>query len=231
MSNVDQAEIQKFEALAHRWWDPEGDFKPLHDINPVRLNFIAERAPLEDTNAVDVGCGGGILAESMAAAGARVTGMDMAGSPLSVARLHAMETGVQVEYLESTAEALAAERPGQYQVVTCLEMLEHVPDINSTIAACAELAAPGAQLFFSTINRNPKAWALAIVGAEYVLGLLPRGTHEYAKFIKPHELAAAVRSAGLEVVEITGMTYNPFTRNVSLGSDVDVNYLLHARKP
>jgi 2-polyprenyl-6-hydroxyphenyl methylase/3-demethylubiquinone-9 3-methyltransferase len=231
MSNVDQAEIQKFEALAHRWWDPEGDFKPLHDINPSRLAFIAERADLPNTRAVDVGCGGGILAESMAEAGALVTGMDMAGSPLSVARLHAMEAGVQVEYLESTAEALAAERPGQYQVVTCLEMLEHVPDIGSTIAACAELAAPGAQLFFSTINRNPKAWALAVVGAEYVLGLLPRGTHDYAKFIKPHELAAAVREAGLEVVEITGMTYNPFTRNVRLGNDVGVNYLLHARKP
>jgi len=231
MSNVDQAEIQKFEALAHRWWDPEGDFKPLHDINPSRLAFIAERADLPNARAVDVGCGGGILAESMAEAGALVTGMDMAGSPLSVARLHAMEAGVQVEYLESTAEALAAERPGQYQVVTCLEMLEHVPDIGSTIAACAELAAPGAQLFFSTINRNPKAWALAVVGAEYVLGLLPRGTHDYAKFIKPHELAAAVREAGLEVVEITGMTYNPFTRNVRLGNDVGVNYLLHARKP
>ena len=231
MSNVDQAEIQKFEALAHRWWDPEGDFKPLHDINPIRLAFIAERVDLKDTKAVDVGCGGGILAESMAAAGALVTGMDMAGSPLSVARLHAMEAGVQVEYLESTAEALARERPGQYQLVTCLEMLEHVPDIGSTITACAELAAPGGQLFFSTINRNPKAWALAVVGAEYVLGLLPRGTHDYAKFIKPHELAAAVREAGLEVVEITGMIYNPFTRNVRLGSDVGVNYLLHARKP
>lgn len=230
MSNVDQAEIQKFEALAHRWWDPEGDFKPLHDINPCRLEFIAERADLPNCNAVDVGCGGGILAEAMAASGARVTGMDMAGSPLSVARLHAMESGVQVEYLESTAEDLAAERPGQYQVVTCLEMLEHVPDINSTIAACAELAAPGGELFFSTINRNPKSWALAVVGAEYILGLLPRGTHEYAKFIKPHELAAAVREAGLEVVEIIGMTYNPFTRNAKLGPDVDVNYLLHARK-
>jgi 2-polyprenyl-6-hydroxyphenyl methylase/3-demethylubiquinone-9 3-methyltransferase len=231
MSNVDQAEIQKFEALAHRWWDPEGDFKPLHDINPARLDFIAERAPLENTRVVDVGCGGGILAEAMARAGARVTGMDMAGSPLSVARLHALESGVEVEYLESTAEALADTRPGQYQIVTCLEMLEHVPDIHSTIAACAALAAPGAELFFSTINRNPKAWALAVVGAEYVLGLLPRGTHDYAKFIKPHELAAAVRAAGLEVVEITGMSYNPFTRKTSLGRDLDVNYLLHARKP
>lgn len=231
MSNVDQAEIRKFEALAHRWWDPEGDFKPLHDINPARLAFIAERAPLKGARAVDVGCGGGILAEAMAREGAEVTGMDMAGSPLSVARLHALEAGVEVEYLESTAEALAAERPGQYQVVTCLEMLEHVPDIHSTIAACATLATSGAELFFSTINRNPKAWALAVVGAEYVLGLLPRGTHDYAKFIKPHELAAAVRDAGLEVVEITGMNYNPFTRKTRLGRDLDVNYLLHARKP
>ncbi len=231
MSNVDQAEIRKFEALAHRWWDPEGDFRPLHDINPVRLDFIAERASLEGAGVVDVGCGGGILAEAMAAAGAVVTGMDMAGSPLSVARLHALESGVEVEYLESTAEALAGERPGRYQVVTCLEMLEHVPDIHSTIAACATLAAPGAALFFSTINRNPKAWALAVVGAEYVLGLLPRGTHDYAKFIKPHELAAAVREAGLEVVDITGMSYNPFTRKAALGRDLDVNYLLHARKP
>ena len=231
VSNVDQAEIQKFEALAHRWWDPEGDFKPLHDINPVRLDFIAERTNLPEANAVDVGCGGGILAESMAQRGARVTGMDMAGSPLSVARLHAMEAGVQVEYLESTAEALAEARPGQYQVVTCLEMLEHVPDINSTIAACARLATPGGELFFSTINRNPKAWALAIVGAEYVLGLLPRGTHEYAKFIKPSELCQAIRAAGLEVQDISGMVYNPFTRNAGLGSDMDVNYLLHARKP
>jgi len=231
MSNVDQAEIQKFEALAHRWWDPEGDFRPLHDINPVRLDYISERAPLAGTTAVDVGCGGGILAEAMARAGARVTGMDMAGSPLSVARLHALESGVEVEYLESTAETLAEARPGRYQVVTCLEMLEHVPDIASTIAACADLATPGGQLFFSTINRNPKAWALAVVGAEYVLGLLPRGTHDYAKFIKPHELAAAVREAGLEVVEITGMSYNPFSRKASLGRDLDVNYLLHARKP
>ena len=231
MSNVDQAEIRKFEALAHRWWDPEGDFRPLHDINPARLAYIAERVALEEASAVDVGCGGGILAESMARAGASVTGMDMAGSPLSVARLHALESGVEVEYLESTAEALAEERPGRYRVVTCLEMLEHVPDIHSTIAACATLAAPGADLFFSTINRNPKAWALAVVGAEYVLGLLPRGTHDYAKFIKPHELAAAVRAAGLEVVEITGMSYNPFTRKTRLGRDLDVNYLLHARKP
>ncbi|MGE0624730.1 MAG: bifunctional 2-polyprenyl-6-hydroxyphenol methylase/3-demethylubiquinol 3-O-methyltransferase UbiG [Pseudomonadales bacterium] len=231
MSNVDPREIRKFEALAHRWWDPEGDFRPLHDINPARLTWIAEKVGLESVRAVDVGCGGGILAEAMARAGATVTGIDMADAPLSVARLHALESGTEVEYLASTAEALAAERPGSYDVVTCLEMLEHVPDIASTVRACADLAKPGGALFFSTINRNPKAWALAVVGAEYVLGLLPRGTHDYAKFIKPHELSAAVRAAGLEVVEIRGMRYNPFSRNVSICDDVDVNYLLHARKP
>ncbi len=231
MSNVDQAEIRKFEALAHRWWDPEGDFRTLHDINPCRLDYIAGQVALEGAQVVDVGCGGGILAEAMARAGARVTGMDMAGSPLSVARLHALETGTEVEYLDTTAEALARERPGRYDVVTCLEMLEHVPDVASVIRACAELARPGGHLFFSTINRNPKAWALAVVGAEYVLGLLPRGTHDYAKFIKPHELAAAVREAGLDVREVRGMRYNPFSRRASLGDDVDVNYLMHARKP
>lgn len=231
MSNVDQTEIRKFEALAHRWWDPEGDFKPLHDINPARLQYIAERCPLTGVRAVDVGCGGGILAEAMARAGAVVTGMDMAGSPLSVARLHAMEADVNVEYLEITAEALAEERPEAYDLVTCLEMLEHVPDIGSTIAACAAMAKPGGELFFSTINRNPKAWAMAVVGAEYVLGLLPRGTHDYAKFIKPHELAAAARAAGLDVVEITGMSYNPFTRKTALNNNLDVNYLMHAHKP
>ncbi|MGD8830576.1 MAG: bifunctional 2-polyprenyl-6-hydroxyphenol methylase/3-demethylubiquinol 3-O-methyltransferase UbiG [Pseudomonadales bacterium] len=231
MSNVDPLEIRKFEALAHRWWDPEGDFRPLHDINPARLDYIAASVPLDGARAVDVGCGGGLLAEAMARAGAAVTGMDMAERPLAVARLHAMESNVTVEYVESTAEALATERGPVYDVVTCLEMLEHVPDIRSTVKACADLARPGGHLFFSTINRNPKAWALAVVGAEYVLGLLPKGTHDYTKFIKPHELAAAVRDAGLEVVEVKGMRYNPFTRNTTLGDDVDVNYLLHARKP
>ncbi len=231
MSNVDPSEIRKFEALAHRWWDPEGDFRPLHDINPARLAWIASKVTLAGARAVDVGCGGGILAEAMAHAGAVVTGLDMAESPLAVARLHALESRTEVEYLESTAEALAADRPGIYDVVTCLEMLEHVPDIASTIRACADLARPGGALFFSTINRNPKAWALAVVGAEYVLGLLPKGTHDYARFIKPHELAAAVRAAGLEVVEIRGMRYNPFSRNTKICDDVDVNYVLHALKP
>lgn len=229
--NVDSSEIEKFEALAHRWWDTEGDFKPLHDINPVRLGYIEQKTSLQDVAVVDVGCGGGILTESLALAGARVSGIDMAESPLAVARLHALESGVQIDYLATTAEALAAERPGSFQVVTCLEMLEHVPDFASTVQACADLVADGGHLVFSTINRNPKAYALAIVGGEYVLGLLPRGTHDYAKFIKPAELAGAVRKAGLNMVEITGMRYNPFSRRCSLSDDIDVNYLLYARKP
>ncbi len=228
--NVDSQEIQKFEALAYRWWDPEGDFKPLHDINPLRLRYISQLTPLDGTRVVDVGCGGGILTESMALAGAQVTGIDMAQSPLAVARLHALETKCQVEYIATTAEALATERPGTFEVVTCLEMLEHVPDFSSTVQACADLAGDGGHLIFSTINRNPKAYVLAVVGAEYILGLLPRGTHDYGKFIKPAELATAVRRAGLDVVEITGMRYNPFNRQCSLSRDVDVNYLLYARK-
>ncbi len=229
--NVDHDEIAKFEALASRWWDPEGDFKPLHDINPARLGYVRERADLAAGPVLDVGCGGGILSESLARAGAQVTGIDMATSPLSVARLHALDSGIEVEYLATTAEALAAERPGAFATVTCMEMLEHVPDYPRTVQACADLTAPGGQLFFSTINRNPKSYLLAVVGAEYVLGLLPRGTHDYEKFIKPHELADAVRRAGLAVRDIRGMRYNPFTRRCSLGSDVDVNYLLHAEKP
>jgi len=230
--NIDPQEIAKFEALASRWWDPEGDFRPLHDINPVRLEYICGHADFAAGPVVDVGCGGGILSESMARAGAIVTGIDMAGAPLTVARLHALETETRVEYLESTAEALAETRPGAFHTVTCLEMLEHVPDFAATVRACAELAAPGANLFFSTINRNPKAYALAVVGAEYVLGLLPKGTHDYAKFIKPHELATAARGAGLLVREVIGMRYNPFTRHCTLSpNDVDVNYLLHATKP
>jgi 2-polyprenyl-6-hydroxyphenyl methylase/3-demethylubiquinone-9 3-methyltransferase len=229
--NVDSEEIQKFDALAHRWWDPEGDFRPLHDINPIRLEYIAQKLDLPGTAALDIGCGGGILAEALATAGAAVTGVDMAQSPLAVARLHALESGVNVEYLSSTAEDLARERPGAFALVTCLEMLEHVPDYASTIAACAELAGSGGHLVFSTINRNPKSYLLAVVGAEYILGLLPKGTHDYQKFITPAELAAAVRAAGLEVVEIRGMRYNPFTRHCKICDDVDVNYLLYARKP
>jgi len=229
--NLDPQEIAKFEALASRWWDPEGDFRPLHDINPMRLDYIRARADLAAGPVLDVGCGGGILSESMARTGATVTGIDMAGAPLAVARLHALETGTSVEYQASTAEELAAARPGTFCTVTCMEMLEHVPDFAATVQACADLATPGASLFFSTINRNPKAYALAIVGAEYVLGILPKGTHDYAKFIKPHELASAVRRAGLLVRDMTGMRYNPFSRRCSLSDDLDVNYLLHASKP
>ena len=230
-SNVDPEELRKFEALAHRWWDPEGDFKPLHDLNPVRLQYVQDHADLLGAPVLDIGCGGGLLSEGMAALGAKVTGIDMADKPLSVARLHALESGVDVEYLASPAEALAAERPESFGTVTCLEMLEHVPDFSSTVSACAELAAPGGNLIFSTINRNPKAYALAVVGAEYVLGLLPKGTHDYDKFIRPSELASAVRQAGLELKEIIGLRYNPFTRRCRLSSDVDVNYILHASKP
>jgi len=230
-TNVDHVEIAKFEALASRWWDPEGDFRPLHDINPARLAYVLERTDVDAGPVLDVGCGGGILAESLARAGGRVTGIDMAPSPLSVARLHALDTGTEVEYLTATAESLALERPGTFATVTCMEVLEHVPDYPSTVQACADLTAPGGNLFFSTINRNPKAYLLAVVGAEYVLGLLPKGTHDYEKFIRPHELADAMRRAGLVVKDIRGMRYNPFTRNCSLGRDVDVNYLLHAQKP
>lgn len=229
--NVDQQEIAKFDALASRWWDPEGDFKPLHDINPARLAYIRERTDLGAGPVLDVGCGGGILAESLARAGATVTGIDMAEAPLAVARLHALDSGTEVSYRAITAEDLAAESAGAFHTVTCLEMLEHVPDYPRTVQACADLAAPGGELFFSTINRNPKSYLLMVLGAEYVLGILPRGTHDYGKFIKPHELAHAVRSAGLVVREVRGMRYNPFTRNCSLGDDVDVNYLLHASKP
>lgn len=229
--NIDPAEVAKFEAMAHRWWDPEGDFRPLHDINPARLAWIAERHPLAGARVVDVGCGGGLLTEGMAQLGARVTGIDAGEAPLTVARLHGLESGVEVDYRHCAAEVLAAESPGAFDVVTCLEMLEHVPEPASVIRACAELARPGGDLFFSTINRNPKAWALAVVGAEYVLGLLPKGTHDYARFIRPSELARWIRAAGLELKEIAGMRYNPFTRDCRIDRDVDVNYIVHAVRP
>jgi 2-polyprenyl-6-hydroxyphenyl methylase / 3-demethylubiquinone-9 3-methyltransferase len=229
--NVDAAEIARFEALADRWWDTEGDFKPLHDINPARLEYIDQRVSLAGKRVLDIGCGGGILAEAMAARGARVTAIDMAAAPLAVAQIHLRESGLEVEYLKATAESHAGERAGQYDLVTCLEMLEHVPDPARVVAACSQLVRPGGRVFFSTINRNPKAWVMAIFGAEYVLRLLPRGTHEYAKLIRPSELAEWIRAAGLELAEFTGMHYNPFTRGCTLGGNVHVNYLAHSHKP
>ncbi len=228
--NVDPAEIAKFEALAHRWWDPDSEFRPLHEINPLRLAFIDERASLRDKAVLDVGCGGGILAEAMARKGARVTGIDLGEAPLSVARLHLLESGLDVDYRKISAEALAAESPAAFDVVTCMEMLEHVPDPDRTVQACATLVRPGGHVFFSTINRNPKSFLFAIVGAEYVLKLLPRGTHEYAKFIRPSELESWARAAELDVRDITGMSYNPLTRRYRLGRDVDVNYLMYCTK-
>jgi len=228
--NVDQQEIAKFEELAHRWWDPESEFKPLHQINPLRLDYIDRRARLNGKQVLDVGCGGGILSESMAQRGAQVTGIDMGEAPLAVARLHQMESGVQVEYQRITAEGLAEAKPESFDVVTCLEMLEHVPDPASVIQACARLVKPGGQVFFSTINRNPKSYLFAIIGAEYVLNLLPKGTHDFSKFIKPSELESWSRAAALQPLELTGMSYNPFSRTYSLGPDVAVNYLLHCQK-
>jgi 2-polyprenyl-6-hydroxyphenyl methylase/3-demethylubiquinone-9 3-methyltransferase len=230
-ANVDPAELAKFSALAHRWWDPTSEFRPLHEINPLRLAHIERLAGgLAGKRALDVGCGGGILAEAMARQGAHVTGIDLAEKPIKVAMLHAMETDSPVQYRVVSAEAMAHEAPGAFDVVTCMEMLEHVPDPASTVAACARLAKPGGWVFFSTINRNPKSFLFAIVGAEYVLGLLPKGTHEYARFIRPSELARACRDAGLAVFDLTGMTYNPLTKAYSLNRDVDVNYLLGARR-
>jgi 2-polyprenyl-6-hydroxyphenyl methylase/3-demethylubiquinone-9 3-methyltransferase len=226
-TNVDPAELAKFSALAHRWWDPTSEFRPLHEINPLRLAHIERLAGgLKGKRVLDVGCGGGILAEAMAAKGAIVTGIDLADKPLKVAMLHKMETGSTVDYRLVSAEDLAGESPESFDMVTCMEMLEHVPDPPSTIRACATLARRGAPVFFSTINRNPKSFLFAIVGAEYVLNLLPKGTHEYARFIRPSELTRACRDAGLTVTDLTGMTYNPLTKVYSLGRDVDVNYLL-----
>jgi 2-polyprenyl-6-hydroxyphenyl methylase/3-demethylubiquinone-9 3-methyltransferase len=231
-SNADPVELAKFQALASQWWDPEGKFKPLHDINPLRLDWIDQCVGLSGKAVLDVGCGGGILSESMARRGATVTGIDLATRPLQVARLHQIESGVHVRYLVQSAEALAVEEPQAYEVVTCLEMLEHVPEPASTIAACSRLIRPGGWVFFSTINRNPKAFLFAIVGAEYVLRLLPRGTHDYEKFIRPVELERGARAAGLDWVQSKGMTYNPLTRTYRLvDRDLSVNYLMAFRKP
>lgn len=230
--NVDPREIAKFEALASRWWDRSGEFKPLHDINPLRANYIDQHSPVAGRRLVDVGCGGGILAEAMAQRGAIVTGIDMGDAPLAVAKLHQLESGTTVDYRRATAEQLAAEQPGAYDIVCCLEMLEHVPEPMEVVAACAALATPGGALYFSTINRNLKSFAFAIIGAEYVLRLLPAGTHDYAKFIRPSELAGWIRDAGLSLQGMTGMTYNPLTQHYRLDErDVDVNYLVRAVKP
>jgi len=230
--NADPAELDKFSSLAHRWWDPASEFKPLHDINPLRLGWIDEVAGgLAGKRVVDVGCGGGILAESMAVRGATVTGIDLAEKPLGVARLHTLETGVEVDYRLVGAEALAREAPASFDVVTCLELLEHVPDPASTIAACASLVRPGGHVVFSTINRNPKSYLFAIVGAEYVLRLLPRGTHDWSKFLTPAELSRDARRAGLELAAMTGLSYNPLTRAYALATDVSVNYLAAFRRP
>lgn len=230
--NVDQAEIAKFEELASRWWDMEGEFRPLHEINPLRLNYIDKQVGLAGKKILDVGCGGGILSESMAVRGADVTGIDMGEAPLSVARLHSLETEVPVTYRKITVEELAEEMPGEFDVVTCLEMLEHVPDPGSVIRACAKLLKPGGQVFFATINRTPKSFMFAIVGAEYILKLLPKGTHEHSKFIKPAELTGWMRKAQLQLHDIIGMVYNPLTKVYRLKKgDTDVNYLMHGSKP
>ena len=230
-SNVDPAELAKFGALAARWWDPHSEFKPLHDINPLRLNWIDRHVGLSGKRVIDIGCGGGILAESMATRGADVTGIDLSEKPLKVAQLHLLESGQQVNYRLIAAEEIAKQQPEQFDCVTCMEMLEHVPEPNSTVKAAAALVKPGGWVFFSTLNRNPKSFLFAIVGAEYVLNMLPKGTHEYRRFITPAELAAMVRDAGLTVTEFTGMTYNPFSKVYALNDDISVNYIVACRKP
>jgi 2-polyprenyl-6-hydroxyphenyl methylase/3-demethylubiquinone-9 3-methyltransferase len=230
--NVDPNEIRKFEQLASRWWDRNSEFKPLHDINPLRANWIDNLAPLAEQTVLDVGCGGGILCESMAQRGAVVTGIDMGDAPLGVANLHKLESGLSIDYRKSTAEDFAKDHQQAFDVVTCLEMLEHVPEPSSVVKACAEMVKPGGSVFFSTINRNPKSFLFAIIGAEYVLNLLPKGTHEYAKFIRPSEMATWIREVGLELEQMTGLLFNPITKNYSLNDrDVDVNYMICARKP
>ena len=228
--NVDPDEIEKFEKLAGRWWDPNSEFKPLHDINPLRLDYIDRLAPLNGQRIIDIGCGGGLLTEGMAVRGAQVTGIDMGKAPLGVARLHQHESGLEIDYRMSTAEQMAVEHNGTFNTVTCLEMLEHVPDPAAVITACAQLIKDDGHVFLSTINRNPKAYLFAVVGAEYLLQLLPKGTHDYTKFIRPSEMEAWARDCGLQLVDIAGMSYNPLTREYKLGTDVSVNYLACFRK-
>ena len=230
MINVDKVELNKFSNLAHKWWDKTSEFKPLHDINPLRLNYIDKALTLKGKTVLDVGCGGGILSESMAERGAKVTGIDLGEKALKVAQLHSLESGVAVDYQFISVEKLAEQQPASFDVVTCLEMLEHVPDPASVVAACAKLVKPGGKVFLSTINRNPKAYLFAVIGAEYVLNMLPRGTHDYAKFIKPSELASWMRLAGLSLNHQIGMSYNPITQHYWLGDDVSVNYMMHTVK-
>jgi 2-polyprenyl-6-hydroxyphenyl methylase / 3-demethylubiquinone-9 3-methyltransferase len=229
-SNFDTAELNKFSELAHKWWDKTSEFKPLHDINPLRLNYVNDLVPLSGKAVLDVGCGGGILSESMAEMGAIVTGIDLGEKALKVAQLHSLESGAKVDYQLLAVEELAENQPSSFDVVTCLEMLEHVPDPSSVINACAELVKPNGHVFFSTINRNPKSYLFAVIGAEYILNLLPRGTHDYAKFIKPSELASWARLAGLSLEDQIGMSYNPITQSYWLSADVSVNYLVHFTK-
>ena len=230
--NVDQQEIQKFEDLASRWWDRNSEFKPLHDINPLRANWIDSHCPVAGRQLLDIGCGGGILSEAMAQRGAQVTGIDMGEAPLAVAKLHQLESGLEIDYTKATAEDFADQNPEKFDIVTCLEMLEHVPQPSSVVRACADLLKPGGWAFFSTINRNPKSYLFAVIGVEYVLRMLPKGTHEYGKFIRPAELGKWIREAGLELDQMTGLTYNPITKTYRLTeTDVDVNYMICARKP
>jgi 2-polyprenyl-6-hydroxyphenyl methylase/3-demethylubiquinone-9 3-methyltransferase len=229
--NVDPAEISKFDAAAPRWWDPDGEFRPLHDLNPARLDYIDARAGLAGKRVLDVGCGGGLLAEGMARRGARVTGIDLAPEALAVARLHAIESGIAVEYRQVAVETLADSEPGRFDVVTCLEMLEHVPDPAAVVASLARLVRPGGHVVCSTLNRNARAFALAIVGAEYLMRLLPMGTHRYARLIRPSELSRWARAAGLELAELAGLAYDPFARKARVSADVSVNYLAHYRRP
>jgi len=230
-TNSDPSEIQKFSELAHRWWDPTSEFRPLHEINPLRLEWINARVPLAGKNVIDIGCGGGVLSEAMAKKGAKVTGIDLSEKALKVADLHSLESGVEVRYKHIAAEDMAQEEAGQFDVVTCMEMLEHVPDPASIVRAAAALVKPGGHLFFSTLNRNPKSYLFAVIGAEYILRMLPRGTHDYGKFITPAELAQFVRQAGLQVDGLKGLTYNPLTKIYSLNSDTSVNYMVACTKP